>query len=238
MKQPAFDASSRAAIEFLKESSMSDVVRHQIEAMIVNGQFEANSRINELRLAQQLGVSRAPVREALRALAAIGLLQYVPNKGLFVRQMDEEELREVAEARAYTFASICYVVAKRVTDSQVVELKRLVAEMQEIADRRDVSAYYPVNVAFHTALCEMCGNRRLASTYQSLARDLHVQRFRALSVGDNLGVSNREHAAIVDAIEARDPLRAFVAGRAHVLTGYHNRIQRERRLREQAQRET
>lgn len=228
MNDTPSDVSGMAAIEFLKARSLGDVVRHEIEAMIINGQFMPNERINELNLAQKLGVSRAPVREACRALAAIGLLQYIPNRGLFVRLMDEVELREVAEARAYAFASISYVLAERVTDTELGELSRLIAEMKEIARLGDVSAYYPVNLRFHDSLCEMCGNRRLAATYQGFARELHVQRFRALSAGDNLGISNREHADIVAALNARDPLRAFIAGRAHVMNGYR-RFQIDRR---------
>lgn len=220
MKDAPPDVSGMSAIEFLKASSLADVVRHEIEAMIVSGQFVPNERINELNLAQKLGVSRAPVREACRALAAIGLLEYIPNRGLFVRQLDEEELREVAEARAYVFASIAYVLAERVTDNAIGELSRLVKEMKEIARLGDVSAYYPINLRFHDSLCEMCGNRRLASTYQGFARELHVQRFRALSAGDNLGISNREHADILAALKVRDPLRAYIAGRAHVMNGF------------------
>ncbi|MGV6872228.1 FCD domain-containing protein [Pseudochelatococcus sp. B33] len=220
-------ASGLSAIEFLKARSLADVVRHEIEALIVNGHFAPNERINELSLAQKLGVSRAPVREACRALAAIGLLDYIPNRGLFVRLLDETELHDVAQARAYALASIACALAERVTDAQVAELSRLVAELEEIARLWDVSAYYPVNLRFHDSLCEMCGNRRMASVYQGFARELHVQRFRALSAGDNLGVSNREHADIVKALSARDPLRAFIAGRAHVLNGFR-RIQSDR----------
>src|SRR5690606_24220479 len=96
----------------------------------------------------------------------------------------------------------------------------------------DVSAYYPLNVAFHSALCEMCGNRRLAGTYQGFARELHVQRFRGLSAPASLHLSNREHGQIVDAVAAGDPQAAFDAARGHVMNGYARILDQRRTMEE------
>lgn len=209
-----------SAIEFLKTSSLADVVRHEIEAMIVNGLFMPNQHINEFNLAQKLGVSRAPVREACRTLAAIGLLEYVPNRGIFVPLLDDAELHDVAQARAYALASVASVLAERITDSEVAVLLQMVEEMDAVAKRGDVSDYYPINLRFHDALCAMCGNRRMATSYQSFARELHVQRFRTLAAKENLVLSNSEHAAIVAGLAARDPMQSMVAARTHVLNGF------------------
>jgi DNA-binding GntR family transcriptional regulator len=209
-----------SAIEFLKTSSLADVVRHEIEAMIVNGLFMPNQHINEFNLAQKLGVSRAPVREACRTLAAIGLLEYVPNRGIFVPLLDDAELHDVAQARAYALASVASVLAERITDSEVASLLQMVEEMDAVAKRGDVSDYYPINLRFHDALCAMCGNRRMATSYQSFARELHVQRFRTLAAKENLVLSNSEHAAIVAGLAARDPMQSMVAARTHVLNGF------------------
>lgn len=209
-----------SAIEFLKTSSLADVVRHEIEAMIVNGLFMPNQHINEFNLAQKLGVSRAPVREACRTLAAIGLLEYVPNRGIFVPLLDDAELHDVAQARAYALASVASVLAECITDSEVASLLQMVEEMDAVAKRGDVSDYYPINLRFHDALCAMCGNRRMATSYQSFARELHVQRFRTLAAKENLVLSNSEHAAIVAGLAARDPMQSMVAARTHVLNGF------------------
>lgn len=221
-----------SGIKFLKGTSISELVRHEIEAMIIAGRFVPNERINELSLANQIGVSRAPVREACRALAGVGLLEYVPNRGLFVRQMDDEELREVTIARGFALGAVAWSLAENVTRAQLHELRGHIIAMDEAVAAEDVSAYYPLNVAFHSALCEMCGNRRLAGIYQGFARELHVQRFRGLSAPDSLVISNTEHAQIVDAVGEGDLQKAFEVARNHVMKGYTRILEQRRSLEE------
>jgi len=206
-------------IDFLRTRSLANVVQAEIERMIVEGEFTPNERINENALAQKLGVSRGPIREACSALAAVGLIQIIPNRGFFVRELTEDEAREVSEARAGVFACMMMLLAERVTDAQVAKLRALVDRMDAIAKTGEVSQYYPVNLEFHSELAQMCGNSRLAQIYLGLARELHIQRYRALSSGEVLDVSNAEHRAILDAVAAHDAVKAFAAGRAHIVNG-------------------
>jgi DNA-binding GntR family transcriptional regulator len=221
-----------SGIRFLKGTSLSELVRHEIEAMIIAGHFAPNERINELSLAAKCGVSRAPVREACRALAAVGLVEYIPNRGIFVRQMDEAELREVDIARGFALGAVAWSLAETATASQIHELRGHILGMEKVVVSGDVSDYYPLNVAFHQALCDMCGNRRLAGTYQGFARELHVQRFRGLSAPASLELSNREHAEIVEAIAKGDAQSAFDAARGHVMSGYARILEQRRVLEE------
>ncbi|MBZ9921622.1 FCD domain-containing protein [Mesorhizobium sp. BR1-1-7] len=206
-------------IDFLRTRSLANVVQHEIERMIVEGEFTPNERINENALAQQLKVSRGPIREACSALAALGLIQEIPNRGFFVRELSEDEARDVSEARACIFACMTMSVAEKITDPEIAKLRALVDRMDELAKIGEVSQYYPVNLEFHSELARMCGNGRLAQIYLGLARELHIQRYRALASGDVLDISNREHRAIVEAVAARDPQRAFAAGREHIVNG-------------------
>jgi DNA-binding GntR family transcriptional regulator len=206
-------------IDFLRTRSLTNVVQTEIERMIVEGEFTPNERINENALAQRMKVSRGPIREACSALAALGLIQVIPNRGFFVRELSEEEARDVSEARAYIFASIVMCVARRIDDKGVALLRKLVDRMDALAADGEVSHYYPVNLEFHSELARISGNPRLAQMYLGLARELHIQRYRALASGDVLDVSNAEHRAIVDAASARDEQRAFAAGYAHIING-------------------
>ncbi|HEY4192090.1 MAG TPA: FCD domain-containing protein [Mesorhizobium sp.] len=219
MAKQSEQLSGVSPIDFLRTRSLANVVQHEIERMIVEGEFTPNERINENALAQQLKVSRGPIREACSALAAVGLIQVIPNRGFFVRELSEEEARDVAEARAYVFACMTMSVAERITDKEVTRLRALVDRMDNLAKTGEVSQYYPVNLEFHAELARMCGNSRLAQIYLGLAKELHIQRYRALASGDVLDISNHEHRAIVDAVAARDPQRAFAAGRAHIVNG-------------------
>jgi DNA-binding GntR family transcriptional regulator len=218
-----------SAIDFLRTRSLASVVRAEIERMIVGGRLAPNERVNENALAQELGVSRGPIREACSALAAIGLIEIIPNRGFFVRALSDEEALDVSEARASIFASMAMILATRITDSQVAILRELVDRMDKIVPTGEVSIYYPVNLEFHEQIARMCGNRRLGQIYLGLARELHIQRYRALSSGDVLHVSNAEHRAILEALAARDPNKAFVAARTHILNG-NVRTRKARRL--------
>lgn len=210
---------SLAQIDFLRTHSLSNVVQGEIERMIIDGELKPNERINENALSQRLGVSRGPIREACSAIAAMGLIEIIPNRGFFVRALTNDEAQDLSEARAGVFGCICMLLAEKVTDKQIAELRGLLKKLDTIAATGEVHDYYPVNLEFHRRLAEMAGNKRLELIYQSFVRELHIQRYRALSSGDTLDVSNAEHKDIVDALASKDPIAAFIAGRGHIMNG-------------------
>lgn len=208
-----------SAIDFLRTRSLANVVQAEIERMIIDGELKPNERVNENGLSQRLGVSRGPIREACSALAAMGLIEIIPNRGFFIRALTNDEAQDLSEARAGVFGCMAMMLAERITDAQLTVLRTLVERMEEIVALGDVHIYYPVNLEFHKQITLMAGNNRLALIYQSFVRELHIQRYRALSSPDVLHVSNEEHRALVDALEARDPARALVTARSHILNG-------------------
>lgn len=208
-----------AAIDFLRTRSLANVVQAEIERMIIDGELQPNERVNENGLSQRLGVSRGPIREACSALAAMGLIEIIPNRGFFIRALTNDEAQDLSEARASVFGCINMMLAERITDEQVAVLGSLVGKMDVLVELGDVHIYYPVNLEFHRQIAQMAGNKRLELLYQSFVRELHIQRYRALSSPDVLHISNTEHRAILDALAARDPVAALVAGRTHILNG-------------------
>lgn len=208
-----------AAIDFLRTRSMTNVVQAEIERMIVNGELKPNERVNENGLATRLGISRGPIREACSALAALGMIEVIPNRGFFVKALTNEEALDLSEARAGVFGCLSMFLAERITDKQIAHLEGLLEKMEALIDCENVHDYYPINLEFHRQIGLMSGNKRLETIYQSFVRELHIQRFRALSSPAVLGVSNAEHRALVEALKARDPMRAFVAGYDHIRNG-------------------
>lgn len=208
-----------SAIDFLRTRSLANVVQAEIERMIIDGELTPNERVNENGLSQRLGVSRGPIREACSALAAMGLIEIIPNRGFFIRALSNDEAQDLSEARAGIFGCLAMMAAERITPAEIATLRALLKSMDEIAHLADVHVYYPVNLEFHKEISLMSGNKRLALMYQSFVRELHIQRYRALSSPDVLPVSNAEHTAIVDALEARDPVRALTAARGHIVNG-------------------
>jgi DNA-binding GntR family transcriptional regulator len=208
-----------SAIDFLRTRSLSNVVQAEIERMIIDGELKPNERVNENALSQRLGVSRGPIREACSALAAMGLIEIIPNRGFFIRALSNDEAQDLSEARASVFGCMAMMAAERVTDEEIALLKGLVTQMEKLASGGDVHIYYPVNLEFHQQIAALSGNKRLAAIYASFVRELHIQRYRALSSPDVLHISNSEHRAIVEALEQRNPAKALIAARAHILNG-------------------
>jgi DNA-binding GntR family transcriptional regulator len=218
----------RESFSLIQNSSLASVLAREIEALILNGELAAGERVSEFQLAERFKVSRSPVREALRALDAVGIVEVQPNRGAFVRRIAVEEAFEVYEVRAALFGQAGRLMAERGTDADIKLLRDLHAEMSQAAGAHDFDRYFPLNFRFHELIVDSAGNRTLATQYRMLVKRLRLFRARNLMFRDTLEVSNREHETIVDAIIRRD---AEAAGRAcfdHVEQGRRRVMERLR----------
>lgn len=220
-------------IDFLRTKSLTNVVQAEIERMIVDRMLKPGDRVNENALAQQLGVSRGPIREACSALTAMGLVEVIPHRGFFIRKLNEEEAAELGEARACVFAYIGRLLAERIKDAEIAQLCEIVDRMAQVEAAGEPDVYYAINLEFHDAIITMCGNVRLARMYRGFVRELHIHRYRGLQathealseaehrgmVKDLIAASNEEHRAMRDALIARDPDRAYETFHSHIVNG-------------------
>jgi phosphonate utilization transcriptional regulator len=210
---------AREAIELLQSRSLAELVRSEIVRMLQAGELAAGAKLNEVDLARRLGVSRGPVREAFRALAEAGLVRAEKNRGVFVRQISSEEARELYAVRVSLNECAGRLLASRIGDAQVAELRARVEAMEPHAQRAAIASYMPLNLAFHDRIVEMTGNRKLLEIYRRVVNEIYLLRLRGLMFGGGLAVSNAEHRAIVAALAARDGEAAARAMRDHVMTG-------------------
>jgi DNA-binding GntR family transcriptional regulator len=203
----------------MRENSLSGVVRHEIERLVLSGELPTGSRVNENAIALRLGVSRGPVREACRALVELGLLDLIPNRGVFVRRMDRHDVEEVYDLRAGLTGLAGSLVAARITDTGVDQLRKLVEAMDEAAAAGDFRSFYPLNLEFHDVILQATGNGRLIKSYRALIKEFQLFRTHGLVQGDALRESNQEHHAILAALEQRDAAAAYDASFRHVQHG-------------------
>jgi DNA-binding GntR family transcriptional regulator len=210
---------SAEALEILKSQSLTSVLQHEIEKLVLAGSFRSGQRLNEKALAERFNVSRGPVREACRALAKMGLLELVPNRGVLVRQISRREAEDLYDVRATLFGLAARTLAARITAKQVAILDTLLDRMDAAAATRSLDAYYPLNLEFHQSILEFSENRRLIDDYFRLIKELHLFRAQGLLHGGGLEVSNSEHREIVAALKSGDPLAAFEAAFKHVQNG-------------------
>ncbi|WP_123689893.1 FCD domain-containing protein [Allostella humosa] len=211
--------SATAAIALRRSESLASIVLREMERMILSGELKAGARISEQNLAQRLGVSRGPVREAASALERSGLLTSIANRGVFVREVSPEELLELYDMRALLTGFACQRLARSATAEQKAALRRMVDQMAAALKAGDGPAYYQGNLDFHDALMDFAGHRKAAEIYDTLLKQAHLSRREVLSKSAMMQESDAEHVAIVEAIEAGEADRARKAGERHVLNG-------------------
>jgi DNA-binding GntR family transcriptional regulator len=206
-----------AALRIRRTESLTSLVRRELERMIQAGELQGGDRLNENALAAKLGVSRGPVREACRGLEQTGLVEVVVNRGVFVRKLPDAEAAELYDIRAALMRLAGRTLAPRITAGELAHLRQLVEVMDGAARRDDLDAFYPVNIQFHADILRFAGNGRLRATCGAIDREMHLFRRHTLHLPGRMAASNAEHAAIVDALEARDAERAARLMEEHVL---------------------
>ncbi len=204
-------------VALIKSRSLALLIEAEVERMIMAGEIAPGDRINENQLALRFGTSRGPIREALRALEAGGLVELKPNRGVFVRSISVAEACDIYAVRAALFGLAGRLCAERLTAEQIADLKRQIVAMETAAKKKDFDAYYPLNLGLHEFIIDHSGNVVLASHYRDLVKLLHLFRTRSLVQGGGLAISNNEHHEMVEAIAARDGERAHRAHFDHVM---------------------
>jgi phosphonate utilization transcriptional regulator len=199
------------AIALVQSNSLPGLVQKELERMIIAGDLPAGGKLNEAAVAERLGVSRGPVREAFRALEESGLVRLEKNRGVFVRQISVDEADEIYEVRAALDEFVGRRVALTATPEQVRDLRARIERMEKAAAKGDIDAYAAANLDFHDRLVELTGNAKLVATYRRLVNELNLYRRATLAQSGTLPVSTREHREIVDRIGAG---QAAAAGRA------------------------
>jgi len=198
---------------------LAQTIADQLQALIHSGEVAPGERLNEAALALRMGISRGPIREAIRILTGIGLVTAVPNRGVFVRQISVREMLEIYELRALLFGHAAEQAAEHLEAVHRAEFEQLLAQMDEACERGDGTRYYTVNLRFHALILELGGNRRAHQAYDDYVKELHLFRRRYFDAAGNMRRSNAEHRQIFEAIASGAAARARSLAQRHVLEG-------------------
>jgi len=206
-----------ATIALLQSHSLTSVVQQEIERRILEGELPPGAQLIEAQLAEQLGVSRGPIREAFRILEESGLVRQEKNRGVFVRSIPLDEAMEIYDLRALMDEAVGRRLAERISPEQLKIARTLVEQMDQAVKGGDADRYHLINLEFHDKLVEFAGNRKLIALYRRLIKELSLFRRMNLADGRQLPQSVAEHRAIVKAIASGDADAAGRAMREHVL---------------------
>jgi DNA-binding GntR family transcriptional regulator len=193
---------------------LGDQVKDHLLGRVLAGEFPPGARIVETRVARELGISQGPVREALRDLATLGLVELYPYRGARVRRPTTAEMHEAMRVRAELEAMAAAEACLRLSSAHVAELRSIISGMVDLAAAGDLEAFVRSNTEFHRAVVRFSGNRTLERLWELLEPFARTY-MSAVASGLNAGRSRRSHERVVKALASGDPEKAAAAMREH-----------------------
>ncbi len=200
----------------LIQNSLHDEVAATLRDRIFSGELPPGSFLDEVGLCHSLSISRTPLREALKVLAAEGLVRHEPRRGCFVNQVTEQDLDEIFPVIALLEGRCAFDAARNATDADLAALQTLHTRLAAHAKARRTTDYYTTNYAIHEAIITLANNRWLAQVSGDLRKILKLARLQSLQAPGRMEQSLNEHMAVFAALKARDSERAEAAMRTHI----------------------
>ena len=184
--------------------ALHDQVVSKLRTMLVEGRIAPGAKLNERELSEQLRVSRTPLREAIKLLAAEGLVDLLPNRGAVAVKLTEADVLNTFELLGMLEGMSGELAAQRITEPELAELRALHYEMLACFSRRDLSGYYRLNARIHAGINEAAKNPLLTSTYRSVNARVQSLRFRTNQDEAKWKRAVADHEAMLKALEAHD----------------------------------
>lgn len=183
---------------------LREVIFDTLREAIITGELKPGERLMEVKLAEKMGVSRTPVREAIRMLELEGLVDMLPRKGAHVAELSVKDIMDVLEVRASMDSLATKLAAERITDEEIKELKQIQVQFVSYADKDNLQGTIKKDVEFHELIYRASRNDRLLQIANNLREQ--VQRFRVIYLKDYSSPRNliKEHEDICAAISERD----------------------------------
>ncbi len=201
----------------LTPRALYEEVAEQLRQRIFRRELEPGSWIDELKIAEEFGISRTPLREALKVLAAEGLVTMKLRRGAYVTEMSEKDLRDVYHLLSLLESDAAGVVAATATPAQLQQLQDLHTELEAAAGERE--RFFAINERFHMRLLELADNRWRSQMVADLRKVMKLNRHHSLFKQGRIEDSLSEHRAILAAMVARDASATVQAMQAHFAQG-------------------
>ena len=201
----------------IPRQGLHDVVADRLRQFIVEGLLLPGERLNERMLCEQMGVSRTPMREAIKKLAGEGLVRLEPNRGAVVHRLTREEVAAAFEVVASMEALSGQLAAQRATPEQIQRVLALQDRMEEAHRKNDLPGYYQLNAEIHSAINEAAGNPVLAEMFRSINLRLQSLRFRSNLDQKKWDAAVKEHKDIANALASRNQAKLSLLLRQHLM---------------------
>lgn len=208
--------------EVTDKYSLRGRVFNRLREDILSGKYEKDEELREITIAAEFGVSRTPVREALRQLELEGLVRIIPNKGAYVMGISEKDIHDIYHIRSYLEGLCARWACEHITEEQLEQLEEIIYLSEFHTKKKHMDQIVELDNKFHEIIYEACASKML----EHVLRDFHhyVERVRRISLADEerASNSNREHTAILEAIRARDGELAERLAHEHIIRTIDN----------------
>lgn len=201
----------------LTPRALYEEVAELLRQRIFNRELEPGSWIDEMRLAEEYGISRTPLREALKVLAAEGLVTMKVRRGAYVTEVNEKDLRDVYHLLSLLESDAAGAVATHATSAQISELEELHAQLEAASAHRE--RFFEINERFHLRLLEIADNRWRSQMVADLRKVMKLNRHNSLFKTGRIDQSLREHRTLMQALRKRDAQKATQRMHEHFLRG-------------------
>lgn len=197
---------------------LREVIFDTIREAIIMGELKPGQRLMEVHLAEKMGVSRTPVREAIRKLELEGLVEMIPRRGAHVADLSVKEIMDVLEVRASLDSLATGLAALRITEEELRSLKNTQEQFIKYAEKDNLQGSIKKDVEFHDIIYAASKNDKLIQILSNLREQVHRYRVMYLKEHSNYREINREHTIILDALKARDEELASATAVGHIKT--------------------
>ncbi|MDE6700865.1 MAG: GntR family transcriptional regulator [Acetatifactor sp.] len=195
---------------------LRDVVFNTLRQAILTGELKPGERLMEIHLANMLGVSRTPIREAIRKLELEGLVTMIPRRGAEVAQITEKSMSDVLEVRRAMDALCAELACERITQEELERLKEACGQFEKATGTKDVKKIAQADVELHDIILQATGNRRLIQLVNNLSEQMYRYRFEYIKDISQHERLVEEHRIIYESLVSRDKERAAEAARTHI----------------------
>lgn len=192
------------AVERISPRALHNEVADRLRELITRGELAPGSRLNERMLTERFGISRTPLREALKVLSSEGLVELLPNRGAVVTIITAADAEDMFQVMAVLEALGGELACLRATDQDIVAITSLHAQMREFYDRRDLEDYFELNQLIHQKIIDCAGNKELSDAYRRISVRIRRPRFMANLSSPRWHEAMDEHEEILQALTRRD----------------------------------
>ena len=199
-----------------KKATYHVQIADMLRDMIMTGKLKEGDKVNEGKLCETMGISKTPMREAIRVLSVEGLIRLVPNRGAFVTKPEFEEIAEMFDVMSLLEGFCAREACQKMTSRNFARLEKLHAKLEENFERHDQEEYIRINNQYHSFIQEIAGNRTLNQIIDGLRKKILLYRFQSLNLPSRFASSIQEHRDLMEAFRQRDHLSAESLMRDHL----------------------